>query len=159
VIYLRQFVLILLLYPLNLLSQDIVTTSGQFDTNTTGSLSWTLGEIVSETITDGTSFLTQGFQQPYTENVGVFEQSNAPNIQLFPNPFHASFSIVSQNFEGRFHLKIIDNSGKIVHYQDIEFDHGKTEYLVTLLNLASGFYQLHMQDEIERVMNCRIVKY
>lgn len=125
----------------------------------TGSLSWTLGEIVSETFTNGTSFLTQGFQQPYTENVGIFEQSNTPDIQLFPNPFHASFSIVSQNFEGTYHLKILDNTGKIVLYEPIEFDYGTTEYPVTLPNLASGFYQLHLQDENERIMNCRIVKY
>lgn len=155
----RRYFFILLLYPLNLLSQEIVTTSGLFDANSTGSLSWTLGEIMSETFTDGTSFLTQGFQQPYTENVGIFEQSNTPNIQLFPNPFHASFLIVSQNFEGRYLLKIADNSGKIVHYEHIEFDHDITEYPVTLLNLASGFYQLHMQEENEHVLNCRIVKY
>ncbi|MEY4603038.1 MAG: hypothetical protein RIT43_330, partial [Bacteroidota bacterium] len=94
-------------------SQEVIASSGNFDSMASGSLSWTLGEIATETVTDGNSFLTQGFQQPFEGGVGIIEQSGNPYIHFFPNPFYSSITILNQGFEGNCQLKFIENSGKI----------------------------------------------
>ncbi len=48
------------------LSPEVISTSGDYFENTNASLSWTLGETVTETFANGNIFLTQGFQQPIT---------------------------------------------------------------------------------------------
>ena len=44
-------------------AQELVSTAGSYGETSSGSLSWTIGEPVIETITNGTNTLTQGFQQ------------------------------------------------------------------------------------------------
>ena len=47
------------------IERDVVAGSGDYFEGTNGSLSWTLGEIATETYTAGNIILTQGFQQAY----------------------------------------------------------------------------------------------
>ncbi|OQX82230.1 MAG: hypothetical protein B6D64_00925 [Bacteroidetes bacterium 4484_276] len=46
-------------------SPEVIATSGGYFENAEISLSWTLGETVTETFSSGNVTLTQGFQQPY----------------------------------------------------------------------------------------------
>jgi hypothetical protein len=47
------------------LSPTVISSSGGYFTGTSASLSWTLGEIATETFNNGSYILTQGFQQPF----------------------------------------------------------------------------------------------
>jgi len=42
---------------------EVIATSGDFYENSSGSLSWTLGEVFIETLSETNFILTQGFQQ------------------------------------------------------------------------------------------------
>ncbi len=46
------------------LSPAVISTAGDYSTGSGVSLSWTLGEIATETYDNGSYILTQGFQQP-----------------------------------------------------------------------------------------------
>lgn len=46
-------------------SPEVVSSAGDYYEGANASLSWTLGEISTETYDNGTNILTQGFQQPY----------------------------------------------------------------------------------------------
>lgn len=46
-------------------SPEVVSSAGDYYENGNVSLSWTLGEIATETYTNGNVILTQGFQQPF----------------------------------------------------------------------------------------------
>lgn len=46
-------------------SPEVVSASGDYFDNGNVSLSWTLGEIATETYSNGNVILTQGFQQPF----------------------------------------------------------------------------------------------
>jgi hypothetical protein len=50
-------------------SPQVVTSSGDFYQGTNASLSWTLGEIATETYSNGSTILTQGFQQPVSVSI------------------------------------------------------------------------------------------
>lgn len=61
--------LLTLLLPGYILAQSVspqvVSSAGDYYDNGNISLSWTLGEIATETFSNGNIMLTQGFQQPY----------------------------------------------------------------------------------------------
>ncbi|MCD4697881.1 MAG: hypothetical protein K8S16_16775 [Bacteroidales bacterium] len=64
----RISILVLFLIPLFVVSQsvspEVVSSAGDYFEGANASLSWTLGEIATETYTSGNIILTQGFQQP-----------------------------------------------------------------------------------------------
>src|SRR4051812_9015968 len=47
------------------LSPKVIASAGGYFTSANASLSWTLGETMGQTFTNGNNVLTQGFQQPY----------------------------------------------------------------------------------------------
>lgn len=47
------------------IDREVISSSGDYFEGPNSSVSWTLGEIATETLTDGNYILTQGFQQPY----------------------------------------------------------------------------------------------
>ena len=47
------------------IDRDVVASSGDYFEGPNSSISWILGEIATETLTDGNFILTQGFHQPY----------------------------------------------------------------------------------------------
>lgn len=64
------FSLIIILTPFLITAQsvspEVISSSGDYFEGPNASLSWTLGEIATETFTSGNIILTQGFQQPIT---------------------------------------------------------------------------------------------
>jgi hypothetical protein len=70
------------------LSPTIIASSGGYFTGTGASLSWTLGEIATETFNNGSFILTQGFQQPV---VGiVISDINLDLLVYLEGPFSTS---------------------------------------------------------------------
>ncbi len=59
-------ILIPLLIAAQSVSPEVISSSGDYFEGPNASLSWTLGEIATETYTAGNIILTQGFQQPIT---------------------------------------------------------------------------------------------
>lgn len=53
------------------LSPQVIASSGGYYSNAAGSLSFTVGETVTQTYTSGSNMLTQGFQQPFELNINV----------------------------------------------------------------------------------------
>lgn len=68
------------------LAPEVISSAGNYYDNGTVSLSWTLGESVTETVTDGNTILTQGFQQSRYDIVAVENIEQNLNISLYPNP-------------------------------------------------------------------------
>lgn len=72
------------------ITPDVISSAGDFfQPNVNGpSLSWTLGETVSETFTDAgnNNILTQGFQQSNYDIVAIETFEDNLNISLYPNP-------------------------------------------------------------------------
>ena len=67
----KTLILSILLFAITILcysqsiERDVVAGSGDYFEGANASLSWTLGEIATETFSAGNIILTQGFQQPY----------------------------------------------------------------------------------------------
>lgn len=71
------------------LSPQVIASSGGFFSNGSGSLSWTLGETMTETFTGGSNQLTQGFQQPEMVKVKL-------NIKAFlAGPYNSTTGVMN----------------------------------------------------------------
>jgi hypothetical protein len=79
------------------LSPTVVTTSGGYYPSNNASLSWTLGEIATETFSNGGYILTQGFQQPYGI---IISGINLDLLVYLEGPFSVSEMGTSLNSTG-----------------------------------------------------------
>jgi hypothetical protein len=72
------------------MAQEVIATAGMYGIHSSGSLSITIGEVITETEMNGSGILTQGFQQNY-ESILALSEVNEPIFQLYPNPFSTHF--------------------------------------------------------------------
>lgn len=86
----KSLICCLLLTCHDSMSQEVVSTTGLFGANPTGSLSLTIGEVITETGIVGNGILTQGFQQNY-ESILALDEVPENTIQVYPNPFTSHF--------------------------------------------------------------------
>ncbi|HXP52829.1 MAG TPA: T9SS type A sorting domain-containing protein [Bacteroidia bacterium] len=126
------------------LKPDVVTTTGGFYSNSAGSLSWTMGEPISETVSDTSNTLTQGFQQGAYSVVSVVDEIAPPtiNISVYPNPVTSFLNIKSDSGDP-FRAEVIDLQGNIVYEQAVENGQGQ----IDINNLPDAMYLLGVYDK------------
>lgn len=98
----------------------ISTAGGEFKTDNE-SLTFTVGEIVTETFTTTDLILTQGFLQPYAETVDIPQATdNEFSVSIYPNPASNYFiiDIISENNEN-YYIDIIDIKGKKINSKNL----------------------------------------
>ena len=79
-------VLFSLFATLSVSAQEVVSTQGDSYSNASGSIDFTIGEVVIDTGTDGTNDLTQGFHQTNWNFVGLDDNDPSYEAIIFPNP-------------------------------------------------------------------------
>lgn len=86
--------IILCFYLTSAYGQEVISAAGSQWETTSGSLCRTVGEALSETLSDGTGTLTQGFQQSKL-TVTAINVLKVSGIQMFvyPNPTHDFLSV------------------------------------------------------------------
>lgn len=97
----------------------LLASAGSHFSNESYHLSWSLGETLTETFSAGNYVLTQGFQQPSLEGVGIDLQQALADLQfeIYPNPTQGKFKLAENNpttKEKLYQLKIFDIRGEVV---------------------------------------------
>ena len=103
-------------------AQQVVTSAGDFHENAEGSISYTIGEPVTETITSTNAVLTQGFQQGNLK-ITVIQDITEPGFQItvFPNPA-TEFVIIQTETEHDLSMKCVlyDIKGDVLLQKQLE---------------------------------------
>src|SRR5690606_4852567 len=94
---------------------SLVSSSGTYSENSSGSISWSIGEVVIVTSSSGSNDVTQGFHQSRIYFSGI-EELKELEISLYPNPTSEFVNIVSPN---SVKLSIYDMSGRLVRIHDL----------------------------------------
>ncbi|MBU0763803.1 MAG: T9SS type A sorting domain-containing protein, partial [Bacteroidetes bacterium] len=125
------------------ISPEVISSGGGEYENAYASISITIGEPVTETISNGTITLTQGFQQGAIE-ILVIEESKMPEItvNLYPNPATDNINLVIVS-EGNeiFSYQLCDNSGKITKSENVT---RAVKSDIDISGLAQGQYYLRI---------------
>lgn len=134
------YLLLLTIFSFDVTAQEVIATTGEFGTNSEGSLSWTLGEIVTETVSNPDHHLTQGFQQVQEGYLSLSDESITNEFLIFPNPFSSEVNIVSNDYYSSSLLTIFDYQAKIVFQKNIVFSSACKQLSIDLSTLPAGFY-------------------
>lgn len=135
---------------------QVVSSGGGSGQNAQGSLDWTIGEPVTETVSNGTNTLTQGFQQPTLQLVTTIQNKNdLLNLLVYPNPT-ADYVILNMNHskEMQYQFHVYDASGKLVQQGTA----GTSNPKISFHGFASGQYTLSLQSSTSSIQNITIIK-
>jgi len=155
----KNYLLILLiaLCATSLQAQEVVTTAGSYGETTSGSLSWTIGEPVIETITDGTNTLTQGFQQSKL-TVTTINDLKVPGIEMFvyPNPTNSFLSIeVKADKQRDLLLSLFDLNGRLILQKKMT----ENKQTIKMQNYKPATYILKVTEANKEIRTYQIVKH
>jgi len=135
---------------------DIITTSGDNFINTNGSLSWTIGECITETLVSQNSIITQGFQQS-SYIITAIQQVNESQFEIvaYPNPVNnfINLKIESTQF-GNLKYIISDISGKVLQTENLTTSNQQ----INFSNFSVGTYFINVYQNNKSIKLFKIIK-
>ena len=134
-------------------AQEVVSTQGDSYSNGTGSIDFTIGEVIINTGNDGTNTLTQGFHQTNWNFVGLEDHLPSYAAIIFPNPTVDVLNIQTSSFEGVTYT-LYDGQGKLV-LQDLL---SAKQTPIEVSELAPGSYSLTLNNETQNLKTFKLVK-
>ena len=142
----------------SLQGQQAIVTTGGTATGTTGSVSYTVGQVAYQTYTGTGGTVQQGVQQPWEVSTPVAIE-NTEDISLlmnvYPNPTSGAFKLIVGTLENRnLRFRLFDMNGLLV--QDQKIDSEETE--IFLQDLSSSMYFLKIMNNTQEIKVFKIVK-
>ena len=137
-------------------SRCVYATSGDFYSNPNASLNWTIGEGISETFTNATNILTQGFQQSDDMIYNIHE--NGPDFQfsVYPNPCRNQVNITTSTKDKiEIVIRLYDVTGRLI--RSIIGSTIATPYIVDLNSYSSTCYFLTINNTAEKLLFSKII--
>lgn len=137
-------------------SQMVVGTAGNHSEGPDLSLSWTVGEVITETFEVGNLTLTQGMHQPHISVTGM--EWFAPQkitFDVYPNPT-ADFVYIQtiQELEKEVSYKLYSTSGNLIKSDKI----ANTLISIDFRDYSSQIYVLKFFEENQIIGQCKVIK-
>ena len=135
------------------MTNSVLATAGDYQTNGNYSLSWTVGEVAVSTLTEGQNILTQGFQQPWESgpNLVVGPELNW-SVKAYPNPVYDYLNVAFtlQNPE-EFAIEVTDITGKKVLTRDPQLINQDEIVDLDFTQFKPGIYFLRIYSTDQKV--------
>jgi hypothetical protein len=138
-------------------AQNNTVTSGGRATGTTGTASYSIGQVNYITATGATGTISQGLQQPF--EILTLSTNNLPQIQLvatvYPNPTlqNVTLSITDFDFTD-LKFTLYDIQGKVISEGKIQ----QSETQIDMANLAAAQYFLKVFNTNQSLKTFKIIK-
>lgn len=143
--------------PLLSMAQQSVVSSGNTITNSTGSVSYTIGQPNYISIYSTEGVVNQGNQQAfeiYALDLDNIRDQNV-TITVFPNPTNSFINIkMDELISGDIEAKIFDIQGKLID----EHKFNTVDPQINFLNFPSGIYILNIYNEKALLQSFKIIK-
>lgn len=149
--------LAILLSSIMLQAQEVISAGGETINNSAYEISYTIGEPVIETITDGDNVLTQGMHQSKLTVTSISELLNPEmQVEVFPNPTQDFVIIRFDRLFDNLNYSIFDITGKRIDNSIISL----SETTLDFTNYIQGTYILKLQHENkEAIQTFKIIKH
>ena len=134
------------------ISRDVNASAGEYFINNNSSLSWTIGDILSETFVSDNNVLTQGFQQSLFYVYGIDENVDSLfNVNIYPNPTRDILNIkIKSEIVTRLSYKLFDVHGNCLfdkemngdkdYYEKINFSNYRNSMYLLKIYSSTGKY-------------------
>ncbi len=139
-------------------AQEAVVTTGGDASSTTGSVSYSMGQVVYSTSTGADGSVAQGVQQPYEISVVTAlpeTESIKLNFSVYPNPTTDFLTLRVTGYEGNnlsYHL--FDSNGKLIMIKEVAGDEAK----INMQLLNPSIYFLKVIDDNKEVKTFKVIK-
>ena len=146
--------LLTLIIPLITNAQEIITTSGGSMSDNNVQANWTIGEPITETVTNNNSVVTSGFNQPIFKIVSSIENIQTKfELSIFPNP---TSQIVTIKYNGQLPViaKVHSVNGQILSIKQINEASSQLDFSAK----ENGIYLLEITEPSGKSNTYRIVK-
>jgi len=158
---LKLLILVSLLISVKMLlsqqiNQSVISSDGGHATNNQYSITYTIGELVSDFATDTSSNvdLTQGFNQSFLNIVSVDNFFFDVDINVFPNPTHDFLNVEVLSSHSNLSINLFDISGKLIRENDIS----QNKFSISFSDLAAGNYLLVFLNNNEKLKTIKVNK-
>ena len=144
---------LIILFRINLFSQDVISSQGDTYNDSFASIEFTIGEIVTNTETDGTNDLTQGFHQTNWSFVNIQDHVQDYQAIIYPNPTEDFLNIKVSLYEDVSYV-LYDEMGKLILKGLLSSEQTALE----VNQLATGRYSLILSNNKENLKTFNIIK-
>jgi hypothetical protein len=136
-------------------AQTVVSANGGTATAAGVEVSWTIGEPITETVTDGTTTLTQGFQQSKLTVTAINDiQVSGVEIKVYPNPTSDYVTVHFSKVMEKPTYLLFDLSGRLIEQKNIE----TTDAKIDMTGYAGGSYILKLNSGQQPLQSFKIIK-
>ena len=151
--YKRTLLVFSLLSALAFKAQEVTSTQGDSYSNTSGKIDFTIGEVITNTGTDGINDLTQGFHQTNWNFVSMEDHVPSYEAIIFPNPTSEILTIKTNTFEN-VNYSLYDAQGKCV----IQDKLSSAQTPIQVSHLAPGAYTLTLNNDTLNLKTFQLIK-
>lgn len=123
-------------------SPTVIGSGGDHYANPNAQISWTLGEIQTETVVNGSTQLTQGFHQVTLAVTAVEDFLQELAVRVFPNPVSDILHVEAEDATQKMGVKLFDLTGKQLQAQPSFFQSTTLDFST----YARGTYYLQLTD-------------
>jgi hypothetical protein len=134
-------------------AQEVVSTQGESYSNGGYTIDFTIGELVTETVSNGTNDLTQGFHQTNWRFLGVEDHVPQYEAVIFPNPTADVLNIRAGEFQNVTYT-LYDQQGKMVITNVLLTE----QTPIQVSQLAPGSYYLTLNNEKQILKTFNLIK-
>jgi hypothetical protein len=158
--YLKRHLVVfcILLSGISVQAQNAVPATGGNGSGAGGSTSYTVGQVVNNTLSETTGTITQGVQQPYEISV-VTSIEEAVGILLecsvYPNPANDFLVLKIKNYDSQnLSYWLYSVSGILIKTDKVN----SVETQIIFSNQVSGAYFLKVTDKNKEIKTFKIIK-
>ena len=146
--------LIVIFFPLITFGQEVISSQGNSYTNSNLNIDFTIGEVIINTETDGTHYMTQGFHQ--TNWFFSELENHTPSYEaiIFPNPTEESLNIKTSTYENVVYM-LYDAQGNLVMQNELF----EEQTSLKVSHLAPGKYSLVLNNKTEKLKTFKLIKH
>jgi len=112
-------------------------------------LSWTIGEPITETVSNNAWIITQGFHQSwqYQGPIGQAPYEHASfTINVYPNPVRELLSVSLENNDRSLFLDLYDISGRLIRQQESAPYQSVVTFPIRWLSAGSYLLRITTED-------------
>lgn len=137
----------------NIHSQEVVSTQGETYSSPNAIIDFTVGEVVINTVSDGTNNITQGFHQTNWNFVGLENHTPSFEAIIFPNPTSEVLNIRASAFENVTYT-LYDAQGKLIVKDKLTAE----QTLIPVSQLATGSYSITLNNPTQNLKTFKLIK-
>jgi len=129
------------------LTPEVTACAGDYFQGTSATLSWTLGEPITETLPNASNILTQGFQQSKYTIVNISEIDDSDyQITVYPNPSNDLINIEYKKEHIDIIIELFDVQGRKLVSKEMRKNETKKQINLNSFSIANYFLRISTKD-------------